>query len=130
AALRKAIQVDPKFTPALGNLGAESFRCGELAGAERLIRRSLELDPSDPHMFSWLSFILIYTSRYDEALEAARRVRALSSERFYVTIAYVLYAQNAVLAHREHELENILRLAREDGAEPANAAMIAAYIAV
>ena len=129
-ALRKALEVDPRFTPALGNLAAEGFRNADLAGAERLVRRSLEIDPNDPHMFAWLTFILIHSARYEEAMEAASRMHALSSERFYVTIAHVLYAHIAVLRHREHELEGILRKGREDGMEPSNAGMLEAYIAM
>ena len=130
ASLRRAIEADPRFTPALGNLAAERFRKGDLAGAERLQRRSIELDTSDPHMVAWLSMLALYTGRLDEAHELARRVRVLSSERFYVTMAHVLRAQVAAWRHRERDLEGILREARQDGVEPANAGMIEAYLAM
>jgi serine/threonine protein kinase/tetratricopeptide (TPR) repeat protein len=129
AALRRALEADPRFTPALGNLAAEWFRRGHMAGAERLIRRSLELDPNDPHMWGWLAIHALYTTRLDEAWELAQRVRELSSERFYVTMCHALRAEIAVM-RRQGDLEQILREGREDGMEPANAAMIEAYLAV
>jgi serine/threonine protein kinase/Tfp pilus assembly protein PilF len=128
--LRKALEVDPRFVPALGNLAADSFRSGNLAGAERLIRRSLEIDTNDPHMFAWLSFVLLYTQRYEESREAALRILPLSSERFYVTITHIQLAHIEILRNREAELERIVREARKANVEPANAAMLEAFLAL
>src|SRR5262249_35033567 len=47
AALLRAFEADPRFTPALINLGVETFCRADVAGTERIIRRVLEIDPQD-----------------------------------------------------------------------------------
>jgi TolB-like protein len=130
AALRRAIEADPRFTPALGNLAAEWLRGGNLAGAERLIRRSLEVTPDDPHMISWLAFVTGFTNRLDESERLIDRILSLSSERFYVTIAHLWGATLWSLRHEPGRLEQCLREGREAGADPSNLAMLEAYLAM
>ena len=67
AALRRAIEADSRYTPALGNLAAGRFRSADLAGAERLIRRASELEPDDPHYHGWMGILEMYTLRLEEA---------------------------------------------------------------
>jgi tetratricopeptide (TPR) repeat protein len=130
ASLRRALKADPRFLPALGNLAAEWFRRGNLAGAERLIRRALEVAPDDPHMMIWLAFVLGYTDRLDESEELTDRIRRLSSERFYVTVVHLHRATLRSLRQQPREMEQCLREGRDDGAEPSNLAMLEAYLAV
>jgi serine/threonine protein kinase/tetratricopeptide (TPR) repeat protein len=126
--LKRAIQVDPRFTPALGNLAAEWFREANLAGAERLIRRSLELEPDDHHTLIWLGFVMTWTNRLDETLELCDRVRRMSDDPFYVTISHIVRATVWSLRHQPREIERGLEAARADGADAANLAMIEAYL--
>lgn len=129
AALRRAIEADSRYTPALGNLAIECLRQGNLAACERLIRRSLELEPDDPHTTFWLALLMGYTSRLGESEELTDRVRSLSSERFYVTHVHMQRAMLRALRHQPHELERCLQEGRNDGAEASNLAMLEAYLA-
>ena len=92
AALRRALEANPRFVPALINMGTEELRSGNMAGSERMVRRALEVDPQEPFATSGLIQTLHLTSRDDEALSAARRLRQLSDDPFYVTAAYLLPA--------------------------------------
>jgi len=130
ASLRRALEADPRFIPALGNLAAHWFEKGNLAGAERLLRRALEVVPDDPHMLAWLAFTVFATRRLDEAEELCRRLRAASSERFYVTIAHTHLASIRLLRHDAQGLVQCLQDGRKDGVESSNLAMLEAWIAV
>jgi TolB-like protein len=88
-AITRAIQANPNFTPALINLAVELFSEGNLAGAERLIRRVLEIDPQEAFGQLWLGWLLMWTQRYDEGLEVARKARGMSDSGFYVNGSYV-----------------------------------------
>ena len=127
--LRRSLEADSRYFPALGNLGVEWFRKGNLAAAERLFRRSLEMEPNDAHMCAWLAITTAYTNRLDESETLARQITKLSSERFYVTLAQTHRARICMLRHRSRELEQLVREGREMGAEPSNLAMIEAYLA-
>src|SRR5205823_1308077 len=56
-ALEQALEVDPRFTPALINLGVEFFTQADLAGAEQCYRKALEVDPQDTFAETWLCFL-------------------------------------------------------------------------
>jgi tetratricopeptide (TPR) repeat protein len=86
--LRRAIEVDPNFTPALSNLGVHAFVVGNLAAVERLNRRILEIDPQECHGLLWLSWVLYWTNRPAESLTAARRIHEVSESDFYLSLAY------------------------------------------
>jgi serine/threonine protein kinase/tetratricopeptide (TPR) repeat protein len=129
SSLRRALDADPRFTPALGNVGSYMMRTAHLAGAERAFRRSLELAPDDPHTTTWLGLVTTMTGRLDEAQRLFERVRELSSDRFYVTLAHAGFSDVLVARDRTGELETALRAARADGADPAHCAMHEAYVA-
>jgi TolB-like protein/Flp pilus assembly protein TadD len=88
-ALVRAIQVDPGFTPALINLAVSEFGRGNLAQSERLIRRTLEIDPQMAFYSLWLAWVLFLTNRFDECLAVARETRERSTESFYRTWSYI-----------------------------------------
>ncbi len=129
AALRRAIEVNPRFVPALINLGTEEMRSGGLAGSERMLRRALEVDPQEPFATSGLVQTLHFTSRDEEALSTARRLRQLSDDPFYVTAVYLL----AAWVHLGRgDLESADRTRREgltDKASPDNMRAIEAAVA-
>jgi len=92
----------------------------DLAGTERLIRRTLEIDPQDPFATTWLIQVLKLTSREDEAIGAAHRLRQLSDDPLYVTAAYA----NQVWIHLGRGnlagAEQAFREGIADGARPGN----------
>jgi tetratricopeptide (TPR) repeat protein len=104
AALTKAVEVDPRFTPALVNLAVDEFRNAHLAGCERLLRRVLEVDPQETFSTGWLSFLLCLTSREDEALALTRRLRTLTDAALYVYWSHTTYAW---LAMRQDDVAGV-----------------------
>jgi TolB-like protein/Flp pilus assembly protein TadD len=128
ASLRRAVEVDPRYTPGLGNLAVRMFEVGDLAAAERWFRRSLLVEP-DVHTMTWVSYILSLTRRPDEARTAIQAARRMSDDRFYVTIVHTHLAFLSLSQDRHDELPAILEEARRENAEPANLAMVEAYLA-
>jgi serine/threonine protein kinase/Tfp pilus assembly protein PilF len=85
ASLAKAIEADPRFTPALNNLGVDAYSRADLAAAERFFRRTIEVDPQEAFAMLWLASIFVATGRTQEALDLLRRVATIASDPFYVT---------------------------------------------
>ena len=128
--LRRAIEADSRYTPALINLAVETFSRADVAGAERLIRRALEVDPQDAFACLWLCELTLLSGRYEEALAAADRISRLSSDPFYVTgsqsvRAVVHFARGDVAAAERAIREGLARGA----AAPAMHALEAAIAA-
>ena len=128
AALRKAIEVNPRFVPALLNLAVEAFGEADVAGAERLIRRSLEIDPQETFATTWLAFICLHTSREDETLSLATRLRQLSSDPFYITAVYGLRGRIYLGRGDLAAAETAVREGRADGANEDNMRAVEAMI--
>jgi TolB-like protein len=95
AALRRALEVDPDFAPALVNSGVYHFGRGRLPEAERLFRRAATRGEAQPFAMLWIALLCLSTRRDDEAVSFARRAAALAPEPVYQTGA----AGTAVLTH-------------------------------
>jgi TolB-like protein/Flp pilus assembly protein TadD len=129
AALLRALEANPRFAPALINLAVDSFDRADLAGAERLIRRVLEIDPQDAFATTWLAALMVYTSRFDQAIAAARRVRTQSSDLFYITASHILRAWAHLSLGDLAAAEQVVREASADGADAANLKAVEAMVA-
>jgi serine/threonine protein kinase/tetratricopeptide (TPR) repeat protein len=129
AALKKAVQVNPRFTPAITNLCVDAFGHCDVAGAERYIRRVVEIDPQDGFAHGWLAVILKLTSRGDEALATLRRLRQLSDDEFYLTWVYGLTASVHLDRHEDAAAEQAAREGLAAGAEPDNMQCVSAMVA-
>jgi serine/threonine protein kinase/Tfp pilus assembly protein PilF len=116
AALTRAIQADPRFTPALINLAVEHYSRGHLAGAERLVRRALEVDPEEGFASAWLGWLTLYTGRPDESMAVVQRIRKLSDTAFYITIHHFQSAWIHVLRGDLPAAEQQVRNGHADGA--------------
>ena len=92
AALIRAVEANPRFTPAILNLAVEAFCRADLAATERFARRALEIDPQEAFACLWLSLSVGLTGRGDEAIAAVQRARALSDDSFYVTSCHTMRA--------------------------------------
>ncbi len=108
AALGRALEADPRFIPALINLGHEQLSAGDFAGAERTFRRAVEVDPAYGFGHLMLALVLHYTRRYAAAIEASHRAQNAGASPFYTTYCYPLRAHAWVELGRfeaaEHEL--------------------------
>jgi Flp pilus assembly protein TadD len=72
----KALEIDPKYLPALRSLGASQVRAGDLAAAKVTLEKATSLYPKDA--LSWLE--LARASRGEEAAKAARKAIAAEPE--------------------------------------------------
>lgn len=73
-AARKAVELDGELSEAHATLGF-SLHAGnyDWSGAERHLRRAIELNPGNGQAFVWYSIVLFTEGRFDEGLEFARR---------------------------------------------------------
>jgi non-specific serine/threonine protein kinase len=129
AALKKAVQVNPRFTPAITNLCVDAFGQCDVAGAERYVRRVIEIDPQDGFAQGWLAVILKLTSRGDEALATLRRLRQLSDEEFYLSWVYGMTASVHLDRHDDAAAEQVAREGLAAGADADNMQAVFAMVA-
>ncbi|MCA9755793.1 MAG: protein kinase [Candidatus Eisenbacteria bacterium] len=113
-ALTKALSVDPNFTPALINLGINSFTRGDLARTERLARRVLELDPQEGVAVLWLVAILFWTRRWEETLTLIRQARVWAAAHFSLTILTTFEFRTRLELGDPEEADRVLARALAD----------------
>ncbi|HEX5031772.1 MAG TPA: protein kinase [Candidatus Eisenbacteria bacterium] len=92
AALKRAYEADPRYTPALCNLAVTQWEGGDIAGSERLYRRALQIDPQEPFAMLWIMQILQMTGRFEETLTAAAELMRISAVPFYTNGARAMTA--------------------------------------
>ena len=80
AEFRKAIDVDPKFTPAYNNLAEALAKQGKLEEAEHYYKRSLAEKPSAA-VYNALGVVLRRLGKTDEAADQFGKAKALDSVR-------------------------------------------------
>jgi len=76
---RKAIQLDPKYTPAYNNLAAALQAQGKLDDAVAYYQRSLAQKPS-PAVYNNLGLLLLKLGKKDEAQEQFQKVNMLDAD--------------------------------------------------
>lgn len=129
AALVRALEANPRFTPAIINLAVHAFGDSDIAGTERLVRRCLEIDPQEAFAETWLAFVQRLTSREDQAIAGTHRIRKLSSDVFYITGTHVIRAWIQVGRGDLRGAEETMRAGMADGADPGSMRGIEAAIA-
>ena len=85
AALERALEVDPRFIPAIHNLAVFHFENGDVARSERLYRQGLQIDPQEPFALLWRTQIFEATGRYEEILTTAAELMRVTSNPFYMS---------------------------------------------
>jgi tetratricopeptide (TPR) repeat protein len=119
AALRRALEVSPRFVPALINLAVFCMEPCDVAQAERSIRRALVVDPASAFATGWLALILHITGREEESVATARGVLERSEDIFYAALAYSLIGANQLrcgdLAGARSTLADAARAGMERG---------------
>jgi TolB-like protein/Tfp pilus assembly protein PilF len=104
-----ALEINPKFVPALTNVGSLRLQEGDVAGAERCIRRAIQIDPTHAYPQALLSFIAFDTRRLAEAISLSHAVERWGSGPTHQAIGrYVRVIANAAegrwdTAHSEAE---------------------------
>jgi tetratricopeptide (TPR) repeat protein len=74
---RRAVELDPKLTAALGTLGNELFMKGDVDGAIEAFRKVIDIDPKDARAWGNLASSLRAKDDFDGALEADRHSIAI-----------------------------------------------------
>ena len=69
----KALERDPLFTPAVVVTGFAYEVAGDLDSAELHMRRNLELNPGASGSYYYLANVLLFSGRFEEALEVAEQ---------------------------------------------------------
>jgi serine/threonine protein kinase/tetratricopeptide (TPR) repeat protein len=90
--LLRAIECNPRFTPALNNLAVDSFEAGNLAAAERYLREIRRIDAHDPFALMWLMQLTVITGRFEETLTTGEELLRRSALPFYIIGARILNA--------------------------------------
>jgi Flp pilus assembly protein TadD len=76
--LKRAIDLDPRFSEAYNNLGVQYYLLNRPQEAQPLIQRAVELDPASFHGFANLAAVHISLGNFDAAKAFAKRSLALS----------------------------------------------------
>ncbi|HTS28547.1 MAG TPA: tetratricopeptide repeat protein [Bryobacteraceae bacterium] len=103
---KKAVELDPEFSEAHGNLGVQYARLDRPADAIEEFRKAVALDPYTPHHQSNLAVALAQSGRLDEAETWARRAVRLepANPGGHYVLGCVLAARSSTIAEGIHEL--------------------------
>ena len=75
--LKRAIEINPSFSPAYNSLGYAYRPVGNNAEAEKAFRRYIELVPNDPNPYDSYAELLMKTGRFDESIEQYRKALSI-----------------------------------------------------
>jgi len=113
--LLKSLEINPRFTPSLLNLAVDAYSVCDVAGAERFVRRAVEVDPQEAFAHGWMGVILTQTNRGDEAIAVSKRQRSITDSPFYISWSYANRAWVALTRHDSTAAERVLAEAAADG---------------
>ncbi len=93
AATAMAISLDPEIPEVLTSMGWNTLiHDYDWPGAEKLLRRALEIQSNNTGALHWLSHVLSWQGRHDEAIALARKAVAVDplSRLMQMNLAYIL----------------------------------------
>jgi len=93
AATAKAISLDPDLPEVLSSMGWNRLiHDYDWAGAEQMLRRALEIQPNHSGALHWLSHVLSWQGKHEEALAVARKAVAVDplSRLMKMNLAYIM----------------------------------------
>lgn len=105
--LRQAVATDPRYAPALNNLGVHLRLQGDLEGAEAAFRQALQADSFDFYSRFNLAALLYDTGRYHEAAPMAEQ--ALLADPISPAAEALLGRSLLALGHGQRALEHLQR---------------------
>lgn len=86
AAAEKALLLDADSSDAHASLGHILCLLWDWRGAERELKRALELNPNSPMATIWYAIYLSATARHDEAIAVAKRARELDPVSIHINL--------------------------------------------
>jgi serine/threonine protein kinase/tetratricopeptide (TPR) repeat protein len=107
-ALERALEANPRFTPAMANLAVVLFEQGDVAGCERLYRRTIQIDSQEPFAMLWLDQIYDLTGRYQEVLDLSSEILRIAPNPFYANGARALMALGFLALGRVNDARAII----------------------
>ena len=128
-ALLRAIECNPRYTPALNNLAVGAFGLGNVAAAERYIREILRIDPHDPFALLWLMQLTVTTGRPEETLEVGAKLLRRSALNFYIVGARIMNAVAHLMLGDPAAALRVVEGTDTDDAMGANADILRAVVA-
>ena len=119
SAVEIALQLDPDLPEVLATQAWYELRFYDWEKAETIFRNALAVAPDNTNVLHWLSHVLAFQGRFDEALDVARRAVAVepSSKIMRTNLAYILtdagrFEESAALMdeiRKEHPDYSVLR---------------------
>lgn len=94
---RRAIEIDPEYSPPYNQMGYAHRFLGDYAAAEAAFRRYIELIPDDPNPYDSYAELLMKTGRFAESIDNYRR--ALEADENFI-------ASYSGIAHNQTFLGN------------------------
>ena len=85
----QALQLDPKFYPALENLASNEFTLKDYAASEKHFLEALQFAPDDPAVNSFLGKITFKRNEYARAAQYLRKSESLFSQEPALAVALV-----------------------------------------
>jgi len=128
AALQRALEANPRFTPALANVAVMLFEQADVAGCERVYRKTIEIDRQEPFAMLWLAQIFDLTGRYEEVLDRGSELIRVAPNAFYRSGARALMALASLALGRVSDARAFIQGQTEDLA-PGNTDVIESAIA-
>jgi TolB-like protein/Flp pilus assembly protein TadD len=129
ASLRRALQANPRYQPALGNLGVQHYIQGNIAGAERAFRRALEVEPDSAFTMAWLAYVLKQTGRFAQAEAIHDQMDARPRDPSAISYAFAGRAWMRFLTRDRAGMVAAVERGRDQGADPGNLAAYEALVA-
>ena len=116
AEFRKAIEINPSYSPAYNSLGYAYRAVGNNAEAEKAFKKYIELVPNDPNPYDSYAELLMKMGRFDESVAQYRKALSIDPNfgSSHVGIAAdLMYAgkPDAAIA----EAQTLYDAARDDG---------------
>lgn len=116
-ALKKSIQINPKFSPAYNSLGYAYRPLGNYVEAEKAFQQYIQLVPNDPNPYDSYAELLMKTGRFDESIAQYRK--ALSIDPHFTASNFGI-ASNLMFQNKHEEAiaesRKLEKTARDDAA--------------
>jgi len=92
AAVKRALEINPDIPEVRATQAWYELRFYDWGGAEKIFRDALAVAPDNVNVLHWLSHVLSFQGRFDEAIDLARRAVAVDplSNMMRTNLAYIL----------------------------------------